>query len=52
LILYIVGKILYRSKWVPSAEADLFTGKAALDAIEWPERIPRNVLEKVWFWIA
>ena len=50
--LYLIGKIFLKSKWVPSSEADLFTGKAALDAIEWPERVPRNMLEKVWFWIA
>lgn len=50
--LYLIGKIGLKSKWIPSAEADLFTGKAALDAVEWPERVPRNTLEKIWFWIA
>lgn len=50
--LYLIGKIMYRSHWVPSSQADLFTGKAALDAIEWPERLPRNFIERVWFWIA
>ncbi|KAK5093109.1 hypothetical protein LTR24_004512 [Lithohypha guttulata] len=50
--LYLIGKIFFKSRWVPSSEADLFTGKAALDAIEWPERVPRNMLERVWFWIA
>jgi len=50
--LYLIGKIIFRSKWIPSSEADLFTGKASLDAVEWPERLPRNALEKVWFWIA
>ena len=50
--LYLIGKIFMKSKWIPSHEADLFTGKAALDAVEWPERHPRNMLEKIWFWIA
>lgn len=50
--LYLIGKVLYRSRWIPSTEADLFTGKAALDAVEWPVRRPRNFLERIWFWIA
>lgn len=50
--LYLIGKIGMKSKWIPSSEADLFTGKAALDAVEWPERVPRNMLERIWFWIA
>jgi amino acid transporter len=50
--LLLIGKIFFKSRWIPSSQADLFTGKAALDAIEWPERVPRNMLEKVWFWIA
>jgi len=39
---------------VPSAEADLFTGKGALDAMDskWPEQIPRNMLERFWFWLC
>ena len=33
---------------------DITTGKAALDAADahWPERKPRNLLERIWFWIA
>ena len=50
--LYIFWRILKRSHFIPSAEADLHTGKAALDAIVWPERIPRNMVERIWFWIA
>jgi len=47
-------KVFKRTKWVNPAEADITTGKAALDAADahWPERIPRNVLERIWFWIA
>ena len=50
--LYLIGKIFLKSKWIPASEVDLFTGKAALDAVEWPVRVPRNVIEKIWFWIA
>ncbi|KAL9095556.1 MAG: hypothetical protein Q9165_001988 [Trypethelium subeluteriae] len=41
-----------RTKVVPPAEADIWTGKAAVDAEVWEERAPRNMLERVWFWIA
>ena len=50
--LYLFWKILKRTRPVKAHEADITTGKAALDAVEWPERIPRNFAEKVWFWIA
>lgn len=50
--LYIFWKVFKRTKWRNSAEADIYTGKAALDAVEWPERFPRNWVERVWFWIA
>jgi len=51
-ILYIFWKVFKRTKWRNPAEADIYTGKAALDAIVWPERFPRNWIERVWFWIA
>lgn len=47
--LYFFWKILKRTKWRNPAEADIYTGKAALDAIEWPERKPRNLLERIWY---
>ncbi|DAA72792.1 TPA_exp: putative Proline permease [Trichophyton benhamiae CBS 112371] len=50
--LLIFWKVFKRTRWIPSAEADIFTGKAAMDAVEWPEQIPRNIFEKIWFWIA
>lgn len=50
--LYLFWKLFKRTHWRNPAEADIYTGKAALDAVDWPERIPRNWLEKVWFWIA
>ena len=54
LVLFVFWKILRRTSFVRPAEADIFTGKAALDAADahWPERIPRNIWEKIWFWIA
>ena len=53
-LLYFGWKIGKRTKWINPAEADIFTGKAALDAADgkWPEQHPRNWVEKVWFWIA
>ncbi|KAF2721928.1 hypothetical protein K431DRAFT_303016 [Polychaeton citri CBS 116435] len=49
---YAFWKIFKRTKFVKAAEADIWTGKAALDAEVWPERVPRNMLEKFWFWLA
>jgi yeast amino acid transporter len=53
-LLYVVWKLLKRTRWIKSAEVDLHTGKAALDAADanWPEQVPRNALEKFWFWLA
>ncbi|KAL8942926.1 MAG: hypothetical protein Q9216_001401 [Gyalolechia sp. 2 TL-2023] len=53
-VLYAFWKIFKRTRWIPSAEADIQTGKAALDAADAhrPERRPRNVIERIWFWIA
>lgn len=50
--LLLFWKVFKRTHWRKASEADLYTGKAALDAIEWPERVPRNIIEKIWFWIA
>ncbi|GAB7340469.1 hypothetical protein MBLNU457_6895t1 [Dothideomycetes sp. NU457] len=50
--LYAIWKIVKRPGFVKAHEADIWTGKAALDAEVWPEQVPRNFLEKVWFWIA
>ena len=53
-LLYGFWKVFKRTKWVKPAEADIFTGKAALDAADsqWPEQIPRNFIEMFWFWLA
>ncbi|KIW26082.1 uncharacterized protein PV07_09210 [Cladophialophora immunda] len=50
--LYLFWRIFKRTHFRKASEADLYTGKAALDAIVWPERKPRNMLERIWFWIA
>ncbi|KAK0629376.1 amino acid permease/ SLC12A domain-containing protein [Bombardia bombarda] len=53
-VLFAFWKVFKRTKWLSPAEADLQTGKAALDAEDahWPEQKPRNTLERIWFWIA
>lgn len=52
--LYAFWKIFKKTKFVKAHEADIHTGKAALDAADahWPARVARNWVEKVWFWIA
>jgi amino acid transporter len=49
---YFAWKIIKRTKWVKPAEADLHTGQDVVDAEDWPEQEPRNVFERIWFWIA
>ncbi|KAF5874922.1 putative amino acid transporter protein [Botrytis fragariae] len=53
-LLYGFWKVFKRTKWIQSADADIYTGKAALDAEDdqWPDLEPRNIFEKIWFWIA
>ena len=53
-LLYAAWKIIKRTRYIPAAEVDLFTGKAALDAADgqWPVNHPRNLLEKFWYWLA
>jgi amino acid transporter len=50
--LYLLWKFWKRTSLVDPAEADLWTGKDALDAEIWPQKTPRNFLEKIWAWIA
>jgi len=53
-VLYGFWKIFKRTPWIHPADADITTGKAALDAEDgqWPEQHPRNIFERIWFWIA
>ncbi|KAJ5226141.1 hypothetical protein N7468_007366 [Penicillium chermesinum] len=53
--LYFGHKIWYRTPWmVPAADIDIFSGKEEIDRLcEFDEeRVPRNWLERVWWWIA
>ncbi|RMD40541.1 hypothetical protein DV735_g4612, partial [Chaetothyriales sp. CBS 134920] len=50
--LYLFWRVLKRTHFIKLADVDLFSGKEALDSIVWPERKPRNALEKFWFWLA
>ncbi|KAF2724922.1 AAT family amino acid transporter [Polychaeton citri CBS 116435] len=47
-------KIVKKTKMVKLVEMDLWSGKAEIDRLEplWPVRRPRNLVERVWFWIA
>ncbi|MCJ1314618.1 hypothetical protein MMC25_008300 [Agyrium rufum] len=53
-LLYAFWKVFKRTKFINPADADITTGKAALDEadLSWPEQVPRNIWEKIWFWIA
>jgi amino acid transporter len=50
--LYLIWKIWKRPAFIKAEETDIWSGKAALDAQVWPEQIPRNCLEKIWFWLC
>ncbi|KAK0710314.1 amino acid permease/ SLC12A domain-containing protein [Lasiosphaeria miniovina] len=52
--LFAFWKLFKRTKWLSPTEADIFTGKAALDAEDdhWPDQKPRNIFERFWFWVA
>ncbi|KAK4621235.1 putative proline-specific permease put4 [Fulvia fulva] len=54
LALFLSYKIVKRTRVVKLGEMDLWSGKAEIDRQEplWPKRIPRNWIERVWFWIA
>jgi len=50
--LYAFWRIFKRTSFVKAHEMDLISGRAAVDAQVWPDRIPRNIWERIWFWIA
>lgn len=52
--LYAFWKLWKRSSWIKPIDADITTGKASLDAEDgqWPEQTPKNLFQKIWFWIA
>ena len=47
-------KFVMKTKFVRLHEMDLWSGKAEIDRLEptWVVPVPRNFLEKIWFWIA
>jgi amino acid transporter len=53
-VLYGFWKVFRRTPVIKGRDADITTGKAALDAEDgqWPEQVPRNIIERIWFWIA
>ncbi|KAJ6782986.1 hypothetical protein PWT90_10302 [Aphanocladium album] len=54
LSLFLGYKFIKRTKFVPLAEMDLWSGKAEIDRLEgtWVVPKPRNFLERIWFWLA
>lgn len=50
--LFAFWKVFKRTRFVRAAEADIRTGKAAVDAVQWPERNPENIWQRAWFWVA
>jgi len=51
-VAFIFWKLFKKTKWVKPAEADIWSGKAAIDNEVWPEQIPKNFVEKFWFWLC
>lgn len=54
LCLFFGYKLIKKTKFVPLAEMDLWSGKAEIDRLEgtWVVPKPRNFLERIWFWLA
>ncbi len=52
--LFLGYKLIKKTKFVPLAEMDLWSGKAEIDRLEdtWVVPKPRNFLERIWFWLA
>jgi yeast amino acid transporter len=51
-LLYFGYKLISRSKKVNPATADIWSGKAAVDAMVWPEPVATNIFQKVWYWLC
>lgn len=49
---YTFWKVYKRTPFIASADADIWTGKAAIDSEVWPEDNPTTWYGKVWAWIA
>jgi amino acid transporter len=51
-VLYVFWKVFKRTKFVNPAEADIWSGKAALDAEVWHETVPTTIIGKFWAWLC
>ncbi|KAI1194534.1 AAT family amino acid transporter [Nemania serpens] len=54
LALFLGYKLVRKTRLVPLAEMDLWSGKEDIDRLEgsWPEVRPKNLLQRIWFWVA
>lgn len=55
LVLYLGHKLYFRTKWaIPIHEIDVVTGKEEMDRLAEmdEERVPKNFLQKFWYWLA
>jgi amino acid transporter len=55
LVFYLGHKIWFRTPfYIPIDEIDVTTGKKEMDELEARDvpPVPRNLLEKIWFWVA
>ena len=55
LVLYLGHKIWFRTPWCYTVDKiDIFSGKEEADLLEEKDvpPVPKNWLQKVWFWIA
>jgi yeast amino acid transporter len=50
--LYLFWRLFKRTHFINAAEADIYTGKAAMDSVVWPEQIPKNFIQKFWYWLC
>jgi amino acid transporter len=51
-VLYGIWRLCKNTRFVVPAEADIWSGKAALDAEVWEDKLPSNIWGKIWAWIA
>ncbi|PFH58580.1 hypothetical protein XA68_13482 [Ophiocordyceps unilateralis] len=55
LFLYVVHKLVKSTPlYIPTDKVDVLTGKKEMDELEAmdEERIPKNLLQRVWYWLA
>lgn len=55
LVLYLGHKVWFRTSWyIKTSEIDVISGKREMDELcaNDVDPIPKNVIQKIWFWIA